>query len=295
MKKVLVAGGSGFLGKHLIRELKNQQVEIFAIRNKNPVEGVSSDHLIEGGIQSIDSKLVDDLSPDVIFHLARPVMPGFRKWGRKLAAGKAARLNRKLLQQLNHSSHKPLLVFASGSLMYGNSPDPHLEDSPLNPVSFARQYFRGELPIVEAVRNGDYPVQVFRLPWLLGDGSWFGWFYLENIRKIKSIPKFEAGQNMMEIIDVRDAVKLMVKIAFEEKPGRMINIPSKGAISHKNFVDRVSAYFDAKVVDYRQLYPGKIEKEALEAFTSNIVLGTKYPELFKGFVYKDLEESLRSF
>ncbi len=255
--------------------------------------GIDSAHQISGGIRQVTSELIDDLRPEIIFHLARPVMPGFRKWGRHFAAHYAARLNSNLLKNLHKSSSKPLLVFASGSLMYGNSPNRHLEDSPLNPISFARQYFKGELPIVEAAAKNTNPVQVFRLPWLLGDGSWFRWFYLNNIQQTKSIPKFGDAKNRMEIIDVRDAVRLMVKIAFENKTHGIINIPSSGAITQLQFLEKVARVFDAQVVDYSQLYPGKTEKAILEAYTSNIVLATRQPKLFRGFNYSDLLESLK--
>ena len=36
-KKILITGGSGFIGKHLINFLKKKNVEIFAIENKNKV------------------------------------------------------------------------------------------------------------------------------------------------------------------------------------------------------------------------------------------------------------------
>jgi nucleoside-diphosphate-sugar epimerase len=292
MKKIVVIGSSGFLGRHLLEELKSREVQVYAVKHKNPIKEVDHNFQISGGIKSINDELIDKINPDVIFHLARPVMPRFKKWGRKLAALKATRLNRNLLKNLNKSTAKPLLVFASGSLMYGNSSNPHLEDSPLNPVSFARQYFKGELPIVEAANSGTYPVQVFRLPWLLGNGSWFRWFYLENIRKSKSIPKFGDGKNHMEIIDVRDAVKLMAKIAFGSEIHGIINLPSLGAITQQQFLEKISEALHARIVDFKKLYPGRLEVEVFEAYTSSIVLGTKYPKLFDDFEYSGLEDSL---
>lgn len=295
MKRVLIIGGSGFLGKHLIEALTQNGVELFALVNKRPVPGIDPDKSIRGGLKAVSPALMDRIRPEVIFHVARPVMPRLRKLGRALAAIKARRLNERLLKALNKSETKPVLAFASGSLMYGSSPDPHVEDAPLNPVSYARQYYRGEIPVVNAAKEGSYPALVFRLPWLLGEGSWFGWFYLSNIRNRKAIPQFGNGQNMMEIIDIRDAAKLMVKIAFEKGPTGIINIPSAGAVSQDEFLQRVSDVFQAKIVDYTQLYPGKVEKETLEAFTSNILVGTKYPELFRDFGYKGLGESLGNF
>lgn len=98
---------------------------------------------------------------------------------------------------------------------------------------------------------------------------------------------------MMEIIDTRDAVRLMAKIAFEKEQFGIINVPSAGAVSQEGFLQRVSNVFKVEIVDYKQLYPGKVERETLEAFTSNILVGTKHPELFRDFEYTILGESLR--
>lgn len=295
MKKVLLIGGSGFLGSHLLVALREKDFDIYAIKNRKEIPGIPKDKIIPGGIKAIDKKLIDELCPEFVFHTGRPVMPRWRRFGRKLAALKAAGYNRKLISELNNSDTKPTLIFASGSLMYGSSPSPHDEDSTLNPLSFARQYYRGELPIIKAAQNHNYPVKIFRLPWLLGNGSWFRWFYIENIKSRKQVPAFGDMTNMMEIIDVRDAVNLMIKISLEGDDSGIFNIPAQKAISQKQFLNELSGFSGAEITNYKKIYPGKVENEVLEAYTSNILIKTKHPQYFKGYNYYSLRESFGHF
>jgi nucleoside-diphosphate-sugar epimerase len=293
-KKIIVIGGSGFLGSHLISAFREKNTEVFALKNQKDIAGISNENIIQGGLKAITRELIDAISPDAIFHFARPVMPRFRQFGRLLAARKAAYYNGKLLHILSKTSHRPLLVFASGSLMYGNSQQPHDETSPLQPISFARQYYKGELPIVNACSKKQYPIKVFRLPWLLGNGSWFRWFYLENILKKNAIPSFGDRQNKMEIIDVRDAVELMIEIALRDKTPAIVNIPAKEAITQEKFLNEVAGRFNTKIKNHTAIFPGKLEKAVMEAFTSNIQLKSQYPEYFRDFQYRTLAGSLQS-
>jgi len=292
MKRLLLIGGSGYLGRHLLKELNNGEVEVFSLVNKRPIPNNNKTNIIKGGLASIDADLIDKIAPDTIFHCARPVIPKFKKWGRKVAAQIAAKHNRNLIKNLNDSTTKPLLVFASGSLMYGNSPEPSDEKVPLNPISYARQYYKGELPILKALEEVQNPIMLLRLPWLLGNGSWFKWFYLQWIKQSGVIPAFGDRKNMMEIIDIRDVARLMVKYATEIASSGIYNLPSSKAIKQQVFLDVTAEVFDTEVKDYTEVISGKIEKEAFEAFTSNIVLSTTHRKVLDEFQYTPLKTTL---
>lgn len=289
MKKVILIGASGFLGRHVLQELLEQEFNVYATQYNTQLddEGIT---LIYGGTKVLKRKLIDTIQPDVIIHCARPVMPKLKRLGRYWAALVAYRNNRRLLKRLDRSNSRPLLVFASGSLMYGNSPTAHNEDAPLNPISYARQYQRGEKPIRKAIDDGDYPVAMLRFPWLLGNGSWFKWFFLGTAEDYLALPMFGDGKNKMEIMDVKDAAKLMVLYAKAGKKG-IYNIYDK-AITQQEFVDAVSEEVKLRVKDYQEIFDESLEKETLEAFTSNILLKSKHPEVLKSFKFKPLQESL---
>jgi nucleoside-diphosphate-sugar epimerase len=292
MKKAILIGASGFLGQHLLDVLLENKIEVFVIEHKNKTQKSLGSDIVKGGISSINSKLIDQIKPDVIFHCARPSIPHFKWAGRKMAARIAFHLNKKLLSELHKSKQKPILTFASGSLMYGNSDQPHDENAPLNPLSFAKQYFKGEDPILKATHTG-YPVQMLRFPWLLGNGSWFTWFYLELAKKFGAIPGFDKMNNKMHIMDVRDAAKLMYLYAQNAIAPGIYNICSDTIVEQKEFVEQVSSIFGVPIKNYKIIFPKGLETEAIEAFNSNIILKTNFPEIINQYSFIPLTKSLK--
>ena len=133
---------------------------------------------------------------------------------------------------------------------------------------------------------------VIRFPWLLGSGSWFDWFYVRPMKNAHCVPLFGAGANLMEIIDIKDAIMLTLKIAKGEEPG-VFNMVSAGPVTQLEFASAISRLSNLPVCDYRKVFEGKLEKEALEAFSSNIPLKTKHSDIFKDHHYIPLDETLR--
>jgi len=293
MHTVIVIGGSGFLGSRVLQELIRKGYRIFATQNKSQLPKHPQVIPVEGGISALNATIIQQIKPSAIFHCARPTFPRLRKWGRLLAAEKAGRLNNRLLHEIRKSGLKPRLLFAAGSLSYGNSNTPHDEQSPLNPLSYARQYIRGEKPFLKNPDAYPHPVLVLRFPWLLGNGSWFSWFYLKNIRQLKPIPLFGKGENHMSIIDANDAAQLMVLYAEQGIGGGVYNIFSPYTYKQKEFLVLVRQQFGCEIADYTHLYGHNIEKTALEAFFSNILLTTGYPDILREFPFKTIPETLK--
>jgi len=292
MKKAIVIGGSGFLGSELLRILSVEKTETLVIVNKSKPVLFENQKTIQGGIEAVSTSFLTSFQPDVIFHCARPTLPKLRKLGRIVAARKASRLNRNLLRNIENSHQSPKLIFASGSLMYGNSREAHDESSSIRPISYAKQYFKGEKPLVDAVKKNNLSIIILRFPWLLGNGSWFKWFYLENILKNKTIPRFGTGDNLMEIVDVKDAAKLMSLYASIKSGSGIFNICHGKPVSQLNFVKEVSDVFSGKIVDYKSIFPKGPEKEAIEAFTSNILLKSRFNAILESFEFSPLKKTL---
>lgn len=289
MKKVIVIGSSGFLGSAVTQELLAQGFTVYATKNKREL-GHSALQIIEGGIKGLTVAKLNEINPEAIFHCARPVLPTWRKWGRTMAAWQAKRYNQFILQQVEQSQTQPTLLFASGSLVYGNSTSPHDENAPLNPLSYARQYHRGEIPIVEAVTNGKSKVIVARFPWLLGEGSWFSWFYLKQVKETKSVPLFGTGNNVMTLISLVDAARMMVNLFLSARDAGIYNIISPHAIPQTTFAQFVADRYSGKVTDYHNLFPKGVEKAVIEAFESNILLTTQFPEIWSDYSFEPIEE-----
>lgn len=281
------------MGSHVMREMVSMDCEVYAMEHHTPLQAEENVRLIKGGIGDISAQFIRDLNPDIIFHCARPKFPFLRKTGRKLASLQAARLNRRLVRALCTSGRPVKLAFASGSLWYGHSEFPADERSPGRPASFARQYHRGERPILEASERGSVNVTVFRFPWLLGPGSWFEWFYIRTMERFGAVPLFGSGNNLMEVIDARDAARLAARIALDLNSPGTLNIRSSRPVTQMELASVVSQISGLPVKDYREIFTRLPESEVVEAFTSSIVLDTIHPRFFEGFPYTSLEDSVR--
>lgn len=293
MKRVILIGGNGFLGKRVLNTLLEDNIETLAVEHRHPILHEGNYRKIKGGTAAITSALIDDFKPGAIIHCARPTIARFKRIGRKIAASKAASINRKLLKHIQNSSQKPKLVFASGSLMYGNQAQPHDENSPLRPISYAKQYYLGEVPISIAATRNDPSVVILRFPWLLGNGSWFKWFFIETIKKHGAIAGIGSMDNKMEIVDVDDAGKLMIEYAKVVENSGIYNIYSKKSVSQAAFVEATSNAFNVPVKSYSDIFKQKMEKEVLEAFTSNILLKSDYNDILERFEFTSLESTLK--
>lgn len=289
----MIIGGSGYLGKSVLKTLLLNYDVIYAVQNKTPIPDHKKIRVIQGGLKSVSSELLSRIKPSCIFHCGRPTLSGFRRLGRILAAQKAYSLNKTLIQEIKKSNIETRLVFASGSLAYGNSPQPHNEFAKLNPISYSRQYIKGELPVLNEKGTDKFKVLVLRFPWLLGDASWFEWFYLQNIQKSGEIPLFGKGSNYMSLIDVKDASALMTKYAEVVDETGVYNIFSPVQIMQKAFAEIVARVFKAEIVPYSKIYP-KLETAALDAFQSNIILETRYPSVLSAYKFTNPEETLRA-
>lgn len=233
-------------------------------------------------------KLLKETRPDIIFHLGRPTFPRFRKPGRIAAGIYGQYLNKAFLKRISEATPNSRVIYLSGSLMYGESlpGHPHDEDAPLRPISFARHYFRTEKPLVAAKQSLD--IRLIRVPWILGEGSWFAWVYAAHFRKTGKVPLFGKGDNLMHFIFRKDLSPLLFEYALHSTH-RTNNLFSPVVLTQAAFANKLARLLNAQV---DRVSHNKYEKAIHEAFTSNIELATCHPEILNGFSFSDFDAGL---
>jgi nucleoside-diphosphate-sugar epimerase len=292
MRNIILIGASGFVGSRVLKELLKEEVVIYALKNKSKIPSNEKIKVIDGGIKALDAQKLREIKPEYIFHCARPTFSRLRKLGRKIAAQKAYSLNKNLIRQIKKSGIQSKLIFASGSLAYGNNTGIIDEKTPLNPISYSKDYIKGEFPITKDKGNENLTILTIRLPWMIGIGSWFQWFYLNNIKSSEQIPLFGSGKNIMSLMDVEDAARLMISYAKKMNDTRAYNVFSPFQLTQEDFANRVQQVLGGAIVDHKKIYP-KLEKAALEAFQSNIQLATNYPKILNNYNFTSIEETLK--
>lgn len=291
MQSVILIGGSGFLGKHLLNELVKSNYKVYATVNKTYIKGPGKLNIIRGGINALNSDILKEIAPTKIFHCARPTLPRLRKTGRVISGYMAYFNNSRLLKNIEDSGIQTDLLFASGSLAYGNSTKPHYETSPINPISYSKQYIRGEKPLLKAISSSGVNVKVLRFPWLIGNGSWFKWFYLKNIIENNSIPLFGNGNNNMSILSVIDAARLMALYSDNSVGSGIYNIFNPNSTYQKIFIKKVKGEFKCDITDYKNIYP-RLDTATKEAFFSNIAVDTGMKKILSRYNFITLDQSL---
>ena len=288
----LVLGASGFIGSAVVKALLAKDHVVTVIQHRTPV-GISHPNLA-----IIQSSLKDCLpvlerqKPDVIIHLAR-ISGGRYAIGRYIQSLRGKKFNNQVRAYLEKNP-KVRLFYLSGSLMYGNSDQPITEKNPLNPISFARQYFIAEKPFVI---NPPVNCTVLRPGWVFGNGSWFKQFFLNPVMQSGYVPQYGNGTNIMSLIHVNDLAKLIVTYTEKAPLAPVYNLYSPVQTTLDTFAETLAKICGKELKKFSEAeVEQKYNATIREAFSSNIALASQYTELINtfDFEYQNLESLLLS-
>jgi len=293
-KKVLVLGGSGYLGRHVVEELNDHKVDVLCLENKHVVPVQKSlIRVLNGNLVDFHWESLEGENLQVIVHAAR--FSGRNKQSRRLAALENAKANERLIRWLMTLQAPPLLLFVSGSLVYGSHNDLLIDENhPPEPTSFQREYFLAEEPILEALEKNELPVQIVRPSWIYGRGSWLEAFYLLPARRKKFLPIYGNGENNMSFIHVEDCARKIVHLAERGEAGKVYNLFTQTS-TQKKFVRILCDLMDVQARSiplwWVQL---RFEKAVKEAFSFSLNMHTMHQHAFQDFQprYPDLKVGL---
>ena len=125
MAKILVTGGAGFIGSHLVDKLIGNNHEVIILDNLSSTNGQVPDYLnnnaklIRGDVKN--KELLDHLIKDIdyIFHKASKVGIAQSNYEIKDFVDNNALGTATLLQSIIDSKRKPKLIFAASNTTYG--------------------------------------------------------------------------------------------------------------------------------------------------------------------------------
>ena len=216
MDKILVTGGSGFLGIGLVRRLVEDGYlpRVLDINDPMEPEIEKSIEFVRGDVR--DAALVERACEgvDTVFHLAAAVLP---TRGQKAYTTINAGGTRNVLQASLKSRVKQV-VHISTSAVYGMpSQLPVTEDTELRPMGYyGLAKYQGEQEI-RRYRQQGLRVCILRPRTIIGTER-LGIFHIlfDWIKAGKRIPIIGAGNNLFQFVSARDVVQASLRAAETE-------------------------------------------------------------------------------
>ncbi len=285
-KNVLLTGASGYLGQYLSEELIKNNNTVAALTHKTPLrDELTGIKQLNGDLRTFDWGSLEANMPDMIFHAAR--MAGKNRKERKKAALQNRKANERLLQWLESLQHPPLLVFVSGTLVYGSHGESVVDEAANpEPISFQREYFEAEKPILEKMHQGKLPIAIVRPPWIYGPGSWLKAFYLNPAAKTGNVPVYGKGDNLMNFVHVRDVAAMIIHLAEKHPENGVYNIISDAVFTQKEFSSKIAELTNLEV-RHKPLWWMRLrfDKAVEEAFAFSLNVTTSHNTLFTDYNY----------
>jgi len=281
-RNIWILGGTGFIGQALVNHLSKQPFNRLhlLLHKKIPHRHFEGFNTFTGSLDTIDPDWFERYPPDVVFHAAR--LAGGNGLTRWLAARKGEKANRRLAGILSALAKPPVVVYVSGSLVFGNQPKGILaeEHSPVQPEAFARYYYRNELPWLEAREKGLLDVRFARPGWIVGPASWFSEFFWKPFLTSGKVPCYGDGSNYMSLIHIDDCAAMIDALSLFGQPRNDLNVFSAKPILHLDFCRLMARWLNTSIDQVPEKEVTKVYgKTTAAALMSNTPMTTLFPGL----------------
>ena len=246
-EKILIVGGTGFIGYHLIKKLKQKRYIIHSISKKKPkkdryISGIKY-HLVDISnfkklkllIENIDFSFVINLGGYVDHSDIKKTYNSHFKGCKNLAT-------------IFLKSKIKSFIQMGSSGEYGNSKSPHSEYKKSNPVTiYNRSKKLATNFLIDLYKKKKFPVTILRLYLSYGpnqDNNRFIPIVINNCLKKKEFPLSHCEQ-YRDFIYIDDVVNALIcSIDNHEAVGQIINIGTGKPIKLKKIINRIKNYIN---------------------------------------------------
>ena len=263
--KVLVTGGAGFIGSHLVDSLLEKKYGVTVLdnlktgRRKNIQEHIKNKEIrfIEGDIKNKEILFDSMKNVDIVFHLAADLQGGggIKDPLADFETNTIGTFNVLLAAK----KYNTKVIFSSSVMVYGGrksmSELPIKEDSYKNLITpYATSKFTSENYCLLFNRLYDLKVVVLRYfnvygPRVRGDNPYMGVTNKFILRSFRNEPMiiYNTGDQTRDFVEVRDLVNATVLASEKEKAvGEIINVGSGVATSVNKLADIIYSIFSKK-------------------------------------------------
>ncbi len=231
--KILVTGGSGFIGTHLVNRLIEEGHDVTVLDSKPPQN--RKVHYINGDIRS---------SEDV-----RRAMGGCKACFHLAAISQVRNEDKDLLYKVNYLGSKTVfneaekagakIIFASSAAVYGKAPVPHKETSKCSPISY---YATTKLKAEQLLKGTDAFIARFFNVYGPGAGTAAVNIFCQKMMNYEEIQITGTGRQTRDFVYVSDVVDALL-LGLEH--GGLYNIGTgkeTSIIGLVEIIERMSRY-----------------------------------------------------
>jgi dTDP-glucose 4,6-dehydratase len=239
----VVTGGSGFLGKIVVSELKKLGHTVINIDQRNEV--TEADQYIQGDIRNPSTDITNALrSANYVVHLAaHQFNKDIPKWKEKdYFFSTNVGGTKKILEILSDSESLKHFLFVSTDMTYGvPERSPISEDHPTNPLGYYGRSKREAEKLIQSSLDGKCNWTIFRPRLILGPGRLGVMIKLfKLIKEGKSVPVIGKGYTRYQMISVFDCA-LAITLAIQKGAKGLYNLGSDNPPNVKELLTHVIA------------------------------------------------------
>lgn len=244
-KNVLVTGGAGFIGSHLVEKLVELGAHVSVLDNfssgklSNLSSVISYISILYSDITSHYSALKATFNKDIVFHLAAMVSIQQSTQHPELCKKINTTGTVNLLDGCRQN-HVGTFVFASSSAVYGSRIDACSEDDTPNPQTpYAESKFEAEQFCAHFAEKYNFKTSCLRYFNVYGERQNYGGNYASVVAQFtdslinqKPLVIYGDGQQTRDFVSVADVVEANLNIPLlDTKPGETFNIGTGKSIN----------------------------------------------------------------
>ena len=302
--KVLVTGGAGFIGAHLVNKLLDNKHKVLVFDNLSSIGGIlyknPRSEFIKGDLtKPKDIKKIERWKPEIIYHLAAQ------------SGGESAYLNPKKdfltngfgtlnLCKLAKKIKVKHFIYTSSVAVYGSNFKKIINEfSPINPDSiYGVSKFAGEMFINQELKNSKIKTTIFRVFNTYGPGENLNYLkkgmvsiYISYVWKKKPIIVKGSLDRIRDLTFIDDSIKVLYKSLKNKKlkKNEIINLSSGNSLTVKKLIKEI--IIASKKKDQRIIVTKGTPGDSKVFHTNNDKLKKLYPEV----KFTSIQEGLKKY
>jgi nucleoside-diphosphate-sugar epimerase len=255
--KAFITGGSGFIGRHLIKKLLREKWEVRVLLHQKEIPFPGRCEVIEGDITQIHTFADALRGTDTVFHLAAAL--GAALLSRSLFFQINAQGTQNVLEAAGRASVKRVLHFSSagvlGAVRKEETADEHYPLRPLN--AYDKSKLEGEQIALRFAQRG-MNVTIVRPGWVYGPEDRRTFKLIKAIagNKFILVTKGTAWQTPVFVDDLIQGVLLCSE---KGKPGEVYHIAGKEILTVRQIVETIASAAGTSVPGFTlPLFPVKV-------------------------------------